>query len=162
MILKTWGWMRSLRQRQRRNPRTKPWGAPVVVRNQKPAKGDCEGVAEKENQESMVYWPSNEKSGSRKSVMNDARYCWKGKWDEEHEHHWYYWKEPYWWSVKVKAWTMGSREQGKKQIGNCVYRQVFQKMGNREVITEGRSEAKRLLSLFLDGRNNSIFVCWWE
>ena len=58
--------------------------------------------------------------------------------------------------------VMGSREQGKKQIGNCVYRVVFQKMGNREVITEGRSEAKRYIPLFLDGRNNSIFVCWWE
>ena len=53
----------------------------MVVRNQKPAKGDCEGVAsgEKENQERMVSWESNEKSGSRKSLMNDARCCCKGK-----------------------------------------------------------------------------------
>ena len=43
-----------------------------------------------------------------------------------------------------------------------VYRQVFQKMGSREVIAEGRSEAKRYIFLFLDGRNNSIFVCRWD
>ena len=49
----------------------------MVVRNQKPAKGDGEGVAsgEKENQESIVSWESNEKSGSRKSLMSDAKYC---------------------------------------------------------------------------------------
>lgn len=58
---------------------------------------------------------------------------------------------------------MGSRENGRKGIGNCVYRQVFQRRfaingeQKNEMIAGGRCEAKEKLFIFKVGEITVLF-----